>query len=137
MSDEQRRVLARAAGDGNLQAARLLVALLEREGHVSAHPDRQTRINFDRTERGFAVGEFLDRYGEKCSVQDSSIEATERCFWLGIDDPQPTHVVGGPSWISGRMHVGVKLARQLHTVIGRFLETGSVAPRNLPRKRRS
>lgn len=140
MSDDLRRRLARAAGDGDLDAAWRLVHLLEREGRAGAHPDKLGRIRFDRTGRGFATGQFLDRYAAKCSIQDSSI-ATEDCLWLGIDDADPKVLVPGKGWqplalpadafLTTRMHVHRRLARQLLIVLRRFLDTGSVAPRRL------
>lgn len=142
MSDELRRDLGRAAGDGDLLACRVLQNRLEREGRDGAHPNTLGRLKFDRTPRGFPIGEFLDRYGSKCSVQDSSI-ATEACFWLGIDDPDPQVLVPGAGWqkielpretvCNTRMHVNRRLARQLLVVLRRFLDTGSVAPRRLSR----
>ncbi len=38
MSDQMRRALARSAGDGDIDAARRLVALLERESRPGAQP---------------------------------------------------------------------------------------------------
>lgn len=40
------------------------------------------------TERGFAISEFTDAYGNKCSIQMSS-NAMDDYIWLGIDDPNP------------------------------------------------
>ena len=45
-------------------------------------------INIGQTSRGFAYGEFEDRYGAKCSIQKSSL-AFEDCIWLGVDDAKP------------------------------------------------
>ena len=45
-------------------------------------------IKMDKTNRGFAVGEFVDKYGVKCSVQKSSL-ASEDTIWLGCDDANP------------------------------------------------
>ena len=39
------------------------------------------------TARGFSITEFSDQYGEKCSLQKSSL-ATEDCVWFGIDEPK-------------------------------------------------
>lgn len=68
-------------------------------------------IDMDKTNRGFGRGSFIDRYGEKCSIQDSSL-ATEECIWLGVD--------------SNRMHLTVEMAQELIVVLQRFVETGSV-----------
>lgn len=41
-----------------------------------------------KTHRGFALIEFEDRYGAKCSLQKSSL-ATEDAIWFGVDDANP------------------------------------------------
>jgi hypothetical protein len=41
-----------------------------------------------KTERGFDLIEFKDRYDAACSLQQSSL-ASESAIWLGIDDPNP------------------------------------------------
>ena len=43
-------------------------------------------INLSPTQRGFLRGDFTDRYGVKCSIQESSL-ATENAIWLGVNDP--------------------------------------------------
>ena len=45
-------------------------------------------MKFEKTERGFDVGNFTDRYGSPCSLQHSSL-ATEDAVWFGVDDPNP------------------------------------------------
>ena len=42
-----------------------------------------------KTERGFTHNSFTDRYGEKCSLQKSSL-AFEEAIWFGIDNPTLT-----------------------------------------------
>ena len=41
-----------------------------------------------KTDRGFELGKFTDRYGTECSIQESSL-ATEAAIWLGVDDCMP------------------------------------------------
>ena len=41
-----------------------------------------------QTNRGFNLLNFNDRFGQKCSMQQSSL-ATEDCIWLGVDDVDP------------------------------------------------
>lgn len=41
-----------------------------------------------KTDRGFEIAEFKDRYDTKCSLQESSL-ATEAAIWLGVDDADP------------------------------------------------
>lgn len=102
------------------------------------------RVKFSRSPRGFAVGEFTDFYGHGCSVQDSSL-ATEAALWLGVDDAEPKVLVPGKSWqpvalpegtlFTTRMHLNVAQVRALLPVLQRFVETGSVAPKKLSKKR--
>lgn len=46
-----------------------------------------------RTGRGFEIVKFTDRYGEKCSLQASSLAEHEKpgtsAVWLGVDDARP------------------------------------------------
>lgn len=97
-------------------------------------PTKKNIISFGQTERHFARGDFVDRYGSACSVQDSSI-ATENCLWLGVDRPS---IKTGPPWvdlkipddafISSRMHLTVSQAVALRDVLDRFIETGNCEP---------
>jgi hypothetical protein len=41
-------------------------------------------LRAEKTERGFVIYNFTDRYGFPCSLQRSSI-ATEDCIWLGVN----------------------------------------------------
>lgn len=41
-----------------------------------------------KTDRGFPVITFTDRYGDQCSIQESSL-ATEAAIWIGLDDANP------------------------------------------------
>ncbi len=45
-------------------------------------------MNLKKTERGFDIFCFEDRYRNKCSLQKSSL-ATEDAIWLGIDNANP------------------------------------------------
>jgi hypothetical protein len=38
------------------------------------------------TERGFGYYEFTDRFGFKCSLQNSSIACEEAHIWFGVDE---------------------------------------------------
>lgn len=103
-------------------------------------------MNLGRTGRGFAIGEFTDRYGAKCSIQKSSL-ATEDAIWLGIDDADPQIMasdakkLGIPTdqdtgWvkykipdevlISTRMHLTQDMVRELLPILQRFAETGEL-----------
>lgn len=93
------------------------------------------RIKVGTTERGFSHGKFTDRYGAECSIQDSSL-ATERCIWLGIDDPTVQVCIQGQGWVdvplpedtlvSGRMHLTQDHAKKLIPLLQRFVDTGSI-----------
>jgi hypothetical protein len=105
-------------------------------------------LNFEPTQRGFLKAEFTDRYGEKCSLQESSL-ATEAAIWLGIDEPQPKMMaryapdhLRAPAndperlngWvdvplpegasISSRMHLTQTEVRELLPALTLFAETG-------------
>lgn len=43
------------------------------------------QITLTPNSRGFMQGQFSDLYGEKCSIQHSSL-ATDNAIWLGIDE---------------------------------------------------
>lgn len=63
-------------------------------------------------DRGFLRGNFVDRYGEKCSIQKSSL-AGEDCIWLGCDK----HC---------RMHLTREMAADLIPLLTKFIETGEL-----------
>jgi hypothetical protein len=65
-------------------------------------------IRLEKTNRGFAIGRFEDRYGRECSIQESSL-ADESCLWLGADD---------------RMHLTRAMAADLIPLLQEFADTG-------------
>ena len=88
------------------------------------------------TQRGFGRVEFTDRYGAKCSLQDSSL-ATEPAIWLGIDKPEAIEFTNYPDLgpykkielpenidISSRMHLTQNQVKELLPFLQRFAETG-------------
>lgn len=85
------------------------------------------------TERGFQRADFTDRYGEACSIQESSL-ATEDAIWLGVNDPRPKVCVPGEGWkevplpegtfFSGRMHLTREQVAELIPLLQRFVDTG-------------
>ena len=104
------------------------------------------KIKFSKTQRGFRTGTFVDRYGEQCSIQKSSL-ATEDAIWLGIDDANPqimcsqAHEVGlkptaDCGWMkypvphqvmmSTRMHLTKKEVKMLLPILQKFVETGEI-----------
>jgi hypothetical protein len=63
------------------------------------------------TQRGFLRAEFTDRYGEKCSIQKSSL-AFEDCIWLGVNEH--------------RMHLTQEQAKALIPHLHHFVKTGEL-----------
>ena len=105
-----------------------------------------------KTQRGFSLIEFVDDYGEKCSLQKSS-SALEDKIWLGIDDakikefcPYPREI--DEAWIeipqeeieaklkhlpqnkiyykNQRMHLTRKQVAELLPHLQKFVETGDI-----------
>jgi len=89
-------------------------------------------MEFKKTDRGFDIAEFRDRYNDKCSLQESSL-ASEDCIWLGIS---PVDHQQGPPWkpfvlpidvqCSSRMHLTRDMVKDLLPYLIRFVETGSL-----------
>jgi hypothetical protein len=89
----------------------------------------------EETSRGFLRGGFVDRYGNKCSIQESSL-ATEAAIWLGVSDPTPKVLVPGRGWqevplppetyISSRMHLTQDMVAGLIPLLQHFVDTGEL-----------
>ena len=77
-------------------------------------------IKFRQTSRGFQRGEFHDRYGQACSIQESSL-ASEPAIWLGCEHEQVT-AADGP--IGARMHLTQAAAKELAECLLAFAATG-------------
>lgn len=93
-----------------------------------------------KTQRGFDLCKFKDRYDVPCSIQKSSI-ATEDCIWLGVDDADPK-IMGSKvrdgltGWVKypvpedvllhTRMHLSVDNVRDLIPMLQRFVDTGEL-----------
>lgn len=73
-------------------------------------------------DRGFLRGEFKDRYGEKCSIQKSSL-ADEDCIWLGCNHET---VDGQGRPCGARMHLTRQMAADLLPHLLKFIETGEL-----------
>lgn len=87
----------------------------------------KTVLKKDKTERGFGVIAFTDRYHQQCSLQDSSI-ATEAAIWLGVDNTGPQ--LNGPSGkqnekVQARMHLTQAMVKQLLPYLKEFARTGN------------
>ncbi len=97
-------------------------------------------MQIDKTERGFALGKFIDRYGHVCSLQKSSL-ACENAIWLGIDNAEPIIMAskiidGGTGWakypipddvsINTRMHLTQEMVKELILTLQKFVDTGEI-----------
>lgn len=82
------------------------------------------KLKREKTSRGFGSIKFEDRYGQKCSLQDSSL-ATEAAIWFGVDNTGPR--LPGPSGktneeIMARMHLTASQVKQLLPYLIKFAE---------------
>lgn len=102
------------------------------------------------TERGFPFSDFKDLYGEKCSIQKSSI-VHPQCIWLGISEVRPrimsrdaiklglreqTFDERDNGWVdfeifkevslNARMHLTQGMVKKLLPLLQRFVETGEI-----------
>lgn len=80
-------------------------------------------IVIEPTERGFFRVDFDDRYGERCSIQKSSL-ATEDAIWLGQNEPTINKVTG--EIVGCRMHLTQADVQWLLPVLQHFAETGEL-----------
>lgn len=106
----------------------------------------EEKMNQTKTHRGFALSEFKDYYGDKCSLQKSSL-ATEDCIWLGVDNADPkilasqapkhgittaqttgwvTYPVPEGVSFNTRMHLSREQVAELLPHLQRFVATGEV-----------
>ena len=95
-------------------------------------------MNLEKNQRGFENGKFTDLYGEKCSIQKSSL-ATDDAIWLGIDKPKLTVfeneqrgnylVAEMPKnfSVSSRMHLNREQVAELLPILQKFVETGELS----------
>lgn len=102
-----------------------------------------------KTARGFSLIEFSDLYNTACNIQDSSL-ATECAIWLGVEKADPIILASDAvklglieespdavGWlpyevpeqveIHTRMHLNQEQAKQLITVLQRFVEHGTIS----------
>jgi len=81
-----------------------------------------------KTSRGFRIFSFKDRYGQDCSLQESSL-AEEGAIWLGVDNTGPH--INGPdgtrnSQVSARMHLTQEQVKELLPLLTYFTEYGDL-----------
>lgn len=97
------------------------------------------------TTRGFRLDEFTDRYGERCSLQESSL-ASEAAIWFGTEGKVSR--MGPHGWehftpedfaeefgypgqsvlVCSRMHLTQDMVRDLLPALQHFAETGCLPP---------
>lgn len=91
-------------------------------------------------DRGFYVGRWIDRYGAKCSIQESSLAADEGHIWLGCDEIGLKRFEPGKGWsdveleqndphgithvANTRMHLSQSMVRDLLPLLQHFAEHG-------------
>ncbi len=68
----------------------------------------------EQTERGFNIIKFTDRYGQACSLQESSL-AFESAIWLGVD-----------AGTNQRMHLTQEQVAVLLPHLQEFVENGGI-----------
>lgn len=93
-------------------------------------------ITWDTTSRGFAIGEFKDKAGQPCSIQESS--SADAAIWFGAEDvlwsreydAQLPYELNGSTYrhVNGRMHLTQEQAHELWPILRQFAETGFVGP---------
>ena len=86
-------------------------------------------MKLKKNSRGFAYGEFIDRYQQKCSLQKSSL-AMEDAIWLGVDNTGPQ--IKGPGGnenedIWARMHLTQAMVKRLLPTLILFVQTGELS----------
>ena len=74
-------------------------------------------MNWSHTEHGCAIAEFDDLYGQRCSIQRSSVAGMD-AIWLGVDvDFRGTAV-------NKRMHLNRAQVQELVGYLQHFVDTG-------------
>lgn len=98
--------------------------------------DEPSSLELTTTQRGFGTIEFEDRYGAKCSLQESS-RGGEAAIWFGPDDPDPKIMDPDKGWTSipfpegtlfyTRMHLTQDMVIDLLPMLQRFVRTGTLS----------
>ncbi len=89
------------------------------------------------TDRGFPIILFEDEYGERCSLQISSLIGDQVFCWFGVTSPTIQVMESGKGWqpvklpvgavVSSRMHISQEQVRQLLPHLQAFAESGEFA----------
>ena len=96
-------------------------------------------MNIKKTEQGFKIIEFKDRYGTECSLQESSL-ADENTIWFGTTDANPVVLEYGKGWqavpfpdntlFHTRMHLTQKQIKELLPYLDYFAQYGILPDEN-------
>lgn len=94
-------------------------------------------IKMEKTERGFYIARFKDRYDMGCSLQESSL-AFERCVWLGCDeglhfDQKNMPIKEPQEKCCARMHLTQDMAKDIIVLLQHFVDHGEL-PQPEPEK---
>lgn len=76
------------------------------------------------THRGFQRIDFIDRHGNSCSIQESSL-ASEDAIWFGVDEDFEGRECT-------RMHLTQEQVKELLPILQMFVETGQIQTIPLP-----
>lgn len=76
------------------------------------------KLKPEKNELGFKIANFVDLYGDKASIQESSL-ATDNAIWLGLNEG--THHQGE---CLARMHLNQEQVAALLPLLERFVKTG-------------
>ena len=100
-------------------------------------------VEISKTERGFTVGNFKDKYGAVCSIQESS--SAEPAIWLGVNyadpkimasvaktvNPETGDMTGWVKYpipndvlLTTRMHLSREQVAELIPLLQQFVDTG-------------
>lgn len=77
-------------------------------------------MEFRSTRKGLLTAEFVDRFGARCSIQESS-KTDENCVWLGVETD-----FNGQEVPNGMMLLTQELASQLLPILRRFARNGTL-----------
>lgn len=96
---------------------------------------KKFQITSKKTDRGFERFEFTDRYGEVCSIQESSL-ATDDAIWFGVNHASIEEVnlveENGKKGAMARMHLTRDMVKDLLPILQFFADHGELPPTPTP-----
>ncbi len=106
---------------------------IEKDSEYTREKTFLNSLTKTKTNRGFGLFDFKDKYGRECSLQDSSL-ASEPAIWFGIDNANPKILKKGSGWVpfsvpddvhfTTRMHLTQEQVKALLPILTYFAETG-------------